>query len=64
MKNKAGIIICFLVLSVTIMILSGCVQNEMSCVGIKTNLSCANLCTKDGVTTCESSVQANKIKKK
>ena len=42
------------------MILSGCVQNEMSCTGIKTYQRCSHLCTKYEVKTCESSVRANK----
>ena len=42
------------------MILSGCVQNEMSCTGIKTYQRCAHLCTKYEVETCESSVRSKK----
>jgi len=64
MKNKGKILICFLVFSVIIMFLSGCVQNEMSCAGIKTYPICLNLCTKDAVTSCEAFVEANKKTKK
>ena len=63
MNNNAKILICFVVFSVVIMILSGCVKNEMNCAGIKKYKRCTNLCTKDAVKTCESSVQANKRKK-
>ena len=63
MKNKTRHLICYLVCCVIIMILSACVQNEMSCTGIKTYQRCAHLCNKYEVTTCETSVRANKRKK-
>ena len=42
------------------MILSGCVQNGMSCTGIKKYQRCSHLCTKYEVKTCESSIKSNK----
>ena len=60
MKNKMRDLIRYLVLCVIIVILSGCVQNEISCTGIKTYQRCSHLCTKYEVTTCEASVRANK----
>jgi len=62
MKNKTRHIIFYLIFCVIILILSGCVQNEMSCTGIKTYQRCAHLCTKFEVKTCVSSVRAKKMK--
>ena len=63
MKNIKSHLICYLLFCLTITILSGCLQNELSCTGIKTYQRCSYLCTKYEVTTCEASVRANKRKK-